>query len=527
MMQHIVARVATTHLVLTLIGAATSSGSVTTIICHGYSLSGEKGPWVQTMCEAMQMRAIDEGTATAGAIVRYDQASGAWRLVSGTIDPNEPIFCIFRWLEDFDKPGPNIGYAEASSDAMYAALSDARFIDQLGDPIAGFDLVDDRDLHVVGHSRGTIVNSQVARRFAREGRTIDHVTSLDPHPVNGTLDVDPDWGDPVPERWDNIVFNDTYYRADGAFLLNALDVDGIPIPTSLNVELSETALSDGGYGFSHNDTHLWYHGTIDLSPEPCDGEQCITASMRASWWPEGFTERGYHYARLGGGVLERPTIEPGVRPVLPPVLFNGDFVGGMNAGWLFHGGALNASIVNLGGNGVLRFAPGNTLADHNQFILPAATIGISVDVQVTTADVGDVIDIALVDRDDVETSLLAIPADVTTPGSTTVTAPLGAIERDRAYRLRVRLVDMGDVINATVDVDNIVIIEGDSCPTDCAPTGGNGIVNIDDLLAIVNAFGGSGPACDVAPDNGDGTFGNGIVNIDDLLAVVNAFGDCP
>jgi len=150
MMQHIVARVATTHLVLTLIGAATSSGSVTTIICHGYSLSGEKGPWVQTMCEAMQMRAIDEGTATAGAIVRYDQASGAWRLVSGTIDPNEPIFCIFRWLEDFDKPGPNIGYAEASSDAMYAALSDARFIDQLGDPIAGFDLVDDRDLHVVG-----------------------------------------------------------------------------------------------------------------------------------------------------------------------------------------------------------------------------------------------------------------------------------------------------------------------------------------------------------------------------------------
>jgi len=72
-----------------------------------------------------------------------------------------------------------------------------------------------------------------------------------------------------------------------------------------------------------------------------------------------------------------------------------------------------------------------------------------------------------------------------------------------------------------------VIIEGDSCPTDCAPTGGNGIVNIDDLLAIVNAFGGSGPACDVAPDNGDGTFGNGIVNIDDLLAVVNAFGDCP
>ena len=70
------------------------------------------------------------------------------------------------------------------------------------------------------------------------------------------------------------------------------------------------------------------------------------------------------------------------------------------------------------------------------------------------------------------------------------------------------------------------------CPTDCAPdngdgTFGNGVVNIDDLLAVINAFGSAGDPCDAAPDNGDGTFGNGIVNIDDLLAVINAFGPCP
>jgi hypothetical protein len=65
-----------------------------------------------------------------------------------------------------------------------------------------------------------------------------------------------------------------------------------------------------------------------------------------------------------------------------------------------------------------------------------------------------------------------------------------------------------------------------SCPTDCTPPGGNGIVNIDDLLETVNAFGSAGP-CDCAPANPDGSFGNGLVNIDDLLMVINTFGPCP
>jgi hypothetical protein len=71
-----------------------------------------------------------------------------------------------------------------------------------------------------------------------------------------------------------------------------------------------------------------------------------------------------------------------------------------------------------------------------------------------------------------------------------------------------------------------------TCPWDCAPdngdgTFGNGLVNIDDLLSVINDFGAAGGPCDNAPDNGDGTFGNGIVNIDDLLEVINNTGPCP
>ncbi|MCA9296964.1 MAG: hypothetical protein KC983_10610, partial [Phycisphaerales bacterium] len=461
---------------------------MTTVICHGYSLDASKGPWVETMGEAMRDRAIAEGLATGGAVVRYDQASGAWRLESGTLDPDEPVFCVYRWLNDFDKPGPNLGFAEGAADALYAALRDPRFIDGAGQPIAGIALVDDRQLHLLGHSRGAIVNSETVRRFAREGLTIDHVTNMDPHPVNGTLDADPNWGDPTPVRWANVTFEDTYWRADGAFLLNAFDFDGIPIPTAFNTELNESALNSGGYSFAHSDTHLWYHGTIDLSPTPSDGEQTITASMRSSWWPEGYTQRGYYYARLGGGSAFRPTLTAGTPVVNPSVIYNGTFDGGAQAGWLFHGGSLNASIVSDAGDFVLRTSAGNSSAVHNRLFLPAGSSALAYDVRVTTGNANDQLELVLLDAANTETVLAVIDANASTGWMRDLEATIpGSVPRNAQYRLIVRLVST-DAIGATVDVDNLGIIEGTLCPADCAPPGGNGSVNIDDLLAVINAF---------------------------------------
>jgi hypothetical protein len=50
---------------------------------------------------------------------------------------------------------------------------------------------------------------------------------------------------------------------------------------------------------------------------------------------------------------------------------------------------------------------------------------------------------------------------------------------------------------------------------------GDGAVNIDDLLAVINAWGACPPSCpaDVFPTGGDG-----VVNIDDLLTVINNWG---
>ncbi|MEM7228416.1 MAG: di-heme oxidoredictase family protein [Planctomycetota bacterium] len=94
------------------------------------------------------------------------------------------------------------------------------------------------------------------------------------------------------------------------------------------------------------------------------------------------------------------------------------------------------------------------------------------------------------------------------------------------------LPDLADIVAGTsADANGNAIPDECDCAADCTPdngdgTFGNGVVNIDDVLAVINAFGSADSRCDVAPQFIDGTFGNGIVNIDDVLAVINNFGPC-
>ena len=65
---------------------------------------------------------------------------------------------------------------------------------------------------------------------------------------------------------------------------------------------------------------------------------------------------------------------------------------------------------------------------------------------------------------------------------------------------------------------------GTPCLPDIAPEGGDGQVDVDDLLAIINGWGAcKGSPCppDIAPEGGDGQ-----VDVDDLLAVINGWGEC-
>jgi len=59
------------------------------------------------------------------------------------------------------------------------------------------------------------------------------------------------------------------------------------------------------------------------------------------------------------------------------------------------------------------------------------------------------------------------------------------------------------------------------CAADSAPAGGDGEVNVEDLLQVIGDWG----PCD-GPCPGDVTY-NDIVNVQDLLAVISAWGACP
>jgi len=82
-----------------------------------------------------------------------------------------------------------------------------------------------------------------------------------------------------------------------------------------------------------------------------------------------------------------------------------------------------------------------------------------------------------------------------------------------------------DELDACSDPADASSVPGNLCRTDIAPKGGDGATNVDDLLAVINAWGQSGPIgtlpADIAP-----FCGNGTVNVDDLLAVINAWGTC-
>jgi uncharacterized protein YjiK len=94
-----------------------------------------------------------------------------------------------------------------------------------------------------------------------------------------------------------------------------------------------------------------------------------------------------------------------------------------------------------------------------------------------------------------------------------------------------------DAEGVTIGPDGTIYVVGETpalyvltpipaCPADVTPPGGDRVVNIDDLLAVINTWGACAnprdcPA-DVAPVGG-----NDVVDIDDLLTIINSWGACP
>lgn len=471
---------ATTLVSLALAGPA---GAGTTLITHGFAPVASDPPnWTLTLGRAVLKAGgdgsrcgFDVGETPIGTIFTYEPATGAWQLECGSATPNGEIVLRFNWSQESD--GLNIGgtqgFAEAAADALYAALRDPQLPPAFSavDPLAA-------PLHFIGHSRGAVVNSDCVERLAAVGIAVDQVTSLDPHPVDGSLDFPldlADWLDRSPVTWNNVGFADNYWRADGGGVW-AADFDGQSIAADVDLDLGAAieGLLDVDPVFEHTEVHAWYHGTVDLGANDDNDGTDIDDELFTNWWGDGgVPERnatGYYYSALVGGT--RPPPIAGAAPVWSPLsIYNGSFeianseiqtLGIGYAGWYYHGGVMPGAPVPWSS---LSPPPGSTYyltlfgdgvhghVRHNRLFVDPTVTAIEFDRRVDDPDPNDRFVIELADEAGNHT-IVDLPVDTTT-GWETLAFPVPPAQVGETWTIELALDGGGNGVGSIVDVDNL------------------------------------------------------------------------
>jgi len=267
-----------------------------TIITHG--LNSNVDDWVIAMAGRMAGHPRFPGTNFTCYELYFVQTNSTyaltWKRLGGsaptTTDSGE-IFVKLDWRQL-----ANNSYNTYEVAALVVPrLLQTSFISELnGHALA------ELPLHLVGHSRGGSLICQMSRLLGTNGVWVDHLTTLDPHPLNNDGFSDYPYTEvDAPERtYENVLFHDDYFQN-----LNLLFY-GEPIAGAYTRELANL---DGGYGgisASHSDVHLWYHGTVDLRVPADDTVATITSAERQKWWTpyeSAGARAGYYLSRVGGG----------------------------------------------------------------------------------------------------------------------------------------------------------------------------------------------------------------------------------
>lgn len=474
---------------IAVIAAIVGSGAAragTTIITHGFALGASEPPnWTLTLGRAILRAGGDvsqcgdnTGETPVGSVFSYLPATGAWRIECGSTTPNGEIVLVFDWSRESDglTTGGTQGFAEAAADALYAALRDPQFpaafagIDPLAAPV-----------HFIGHSRGAVVNSDCVERLAAVGILVDQTTTLDPHPVDGTLDFPldlADWLDRAPVTWNNVAFADNYWRMDGGGIW-AADFDGMSIAADVDLDLADAieGLLDVDPVFEHTEVHAWYHGTVDLTASNDGDGTTIDDELVTDWWGDGGVPQrdatGYYYSDLVGG--SRPPPVAGTAPSWSPLsIYNGSFeivnseletLGIGYAGWSYHGGEMPAGpsswssasptpgssyYLTLFGDGDRRSVR------HNRLYVDDGAGSIAFDRRVTVPDANDHLVIEFSDELSNHTIVdLAVP---TATDWESLAFPIPAAQRGETFTVLLELDGGGDGVGAIVDIDNLRFI---------------------------------------------------------------------
>jgi hypothetical protein len=467
-----------------------------TIITHGWQYDGTELPsWPLAMGESILDRV---GGKHYGTLLVHDVMSGSWKNPAATYgtytipnsnsyDANQEVVVVFDWVDESDN-GFGIGAAwlAAAADALFAALVNPLPANPTWGGLAGRSLVDLAvddtnpnllNFHFIGHSRGAVLNTLVTQRFHEyfDGKIIDQVTTLDPHPADGPANpIDFNYDDPwsqasarILPTFDNVSYADNYYQQEHAYE-GDFEFDGTAVNGAVNKLLDQAALDSHGYalnnGGAHSDVHAWYYGTIDRSNTATDGYVTIGSGVRADWYPNGDYSAGYVRSRLGGKLGRESVsgkIDPNSDPETPVLnsVLNGQFTFATSSGspsdgipgWQGHGGKVQGDLtpadkLHLGETGFVNF----TSVRHNPLYFLDDTVALKFDYTITDASADDSLAVYIGNN---LTSYLRLNS----LRSGTATIPLGTGYQRTVNTIEFSLI-YGSSIDSDVLIDNVVLV---------------------------------------------------------------------
>jgi len=285
-------------LFLTISYDSRCQGAGVTVVTHG--LNSNVDSWVSAMTAAIPVNPSLPGTnyTTYNLSFVLDTNINAyipkWSRIAGahplTTDSGE-ILINLDWRQ---WAGGSKSVYEISWVVAYV-LAQTNFISELnGHAVA------ELPIHLIGHSRGGSLVSEMCLDFGTNGIWVDHFTPLDPHPLNNDgFDSNPPYTvvDAPVRTYENVLFADNYWQT-AAF-------HGESVAGAYNRQLIhlEAGYWPDYYG-DHFDVHLWYHGTIDLRTPTSDSNATLDTFERSYWYESAEqrgTNAGFCYSLIAGG----------------------------------------------------------------------------------------------------------------------------------------------------------------------------------------------------------------------------------